>query len=640
MTFDEVKRRFNAKRVGTSFMARCPAHEDRKESLALSLNGDRVLLKCFAGCPTESVLEKVGLRMADLFTGPKRQPQHVAATYEYRDANGALCYRKQRTADKRFFLSKPDGDGWITSRQQNGGKPVMDGVPRWLYRLNQLRERSEGSAAESFVVFIVEGEKDADGLWARGLPATTNDSGASEDHRKPKWTDALTQQLKDIGVTGVRCLPDNDDAGRAHMQAVARSCTAMGMEARIVTLPNLPPKGDVSDFLDAGHTAAELIAHCDAATVFVPPTEIRDDAPEPHEERPDERPISRIELINASDVPVVKLEWLWYARLARGGITLLEGAAEKGKSTVLVDLTARVSRGQSFPGDTVTRAPGRVVMLIAEDDLGATVVPRLREAGADLTNIYFLHATRDEKGNPRPFHLSDDAGRLSDKCDEVGAVLVVIDPLVSYLGSSKGRPLNPYNDMETRQALAPLKELAERTRASVVAIRHYRKNHGADALNAGGGSVAFTALVRVIIAALPDPDDPSRYLLAIAKNNLVEKSKRPALVYEIVPGDHDPEIGRIAWGGTVDMSANDILLAQADADKNAGGKVADALQFLEQLLAGGEWMPTTEIQRAADAHGYSKAALQRAKSMSSIVAEKKGKHWGWKLVVSGGDSGM
>jgi hypothetical protein len=211
---------------------------------------------------------------------------------------------------------------------------------------------------------------------------------------------------------------------------------------------------------------------------------------------------------------------------------------------------------------------------------------------------------------------------------------VVVDPLVSFLGSRTGRTLNTYNDMEVRKALAPLKELAERTRAAVAAIRHYRKNKGTDAMEAGGGSVAFAALVRVIIASLPDPGDGTRYLLAVAKNNLVVKSKRPALSYNIVPSEKDPDIGRIAWGGAVDMSANEIFAAQAEVDKDSSGKVGEAKQFLELLLASGEWMPTTEIMKAAEANGLSKRSVQRAKDAATIVVEKKEKHWGWRLLSS------
>jgi hypothetical protein len=146
-------------------------------------------------------------------------------------------------------------------------------------------------------------------------------------------------------------------------------------------------------------------------------------------------------------------------------------------------------------------------------------------------------------------------------------------------------------------------------------------------------SVAFAALVRVIVAALPDPIDPTRYLLAVSKNNLVKKDDRPALAYELVPSDSDPDIGRVAWGQTVALSANEILAAQVEADKNNSGKVADAKQFLERFLVSGEWTPTKEILNTAkEKHGLSEAALRRAKeAMPRVIAEKQKEAWGWRL---------
>jgi hypothetical protein len=262
VTFDGVLDRFRAKPHGESFKAHCPAHEDRRESLALNLRDDKILVKCHAGCNLDAVLAAVGLTMKDLFVsshnGHKAKSQ-IVATYEYRDHDGVLRYQKVRTEDKKFFFQKPDTNGgWIKSAQQNGGKSVMDGVERLPYRLNELLGHNQ--------VFVVEGEKDADRLWTLGLPATTNDTGASDKTNKPKWTDALTAQLKQAGVTRVICLPDNDDAGRAHMQAVAASCSKAGIEARIVELPGLPAKGDVSNYLDAGYT--DLLERCESASPY------------------------------------------------------------------------------------------------------------------------------------------------------------------------------------------------------------------------------------------------------------------------------------------------------------------------------------------------------------------------------------
>jgi hypothetical protein len=58
----------------------------------------------------------------------RRNDRPIVATYDYRDVDGELRYRKERTADKTFFFSKPNGQGgWVKSAKQNGNKPVMEG---------------------------------------------------------------------------------------------------------------------------------------------------------------------------------------------------------------------------------------------------------------------------------------------------------------------------------------------------------------------------------------------------------------------------------------------------------------------------------------------------------------------------------
>ena len=189
----------------------------------------------------------------------------MVATYEYRDRQGVVQYRKVRRADKTFYFAKKGAgpDEWISSKKHNGGNPVMAGVEHLLYRLDEVGRAAEGGAHETVTVSVVEGEKDADRLWSLGLPATTNDGGAA------KWTHTFTKQLTDAGVTRVLCFPDNDDPGRTHMDMVARSGLAAGLDVRLVVLPDLPVKGDVSDWLDAGHTLAELQACCTAAAPYV-----------------------------------------------------------------------------------------------------------------------------------------------------------------------------------------------------------------------------------------------------------------------------------------------------------------------------------------------------------------------------------
>jgi putative DNA primase/helicase len=238
---------------GQGWVARCPAHDDSIQSLKVDERSDHsVLLHCHAGCRPAAVVTALGLTFSDLFESRAESPQarRIVETYDYRDLNGALLYQSIRFDPKEFRQRRPDERNpgkWVWNMKALKGKLVP-------YRLNELRGHT--------TVWIVEGEKDANRLWALGKPGTTNIGGAG------KWTPNCTKSLVKAGVSRVIIFPDNDDAGRDHAARVATSVREKGIHYSIVELPDLPDKGDVSDWLDAGHTAADL-EHLVGAQPFV-----------------------------------------------------------------------------------------------------------------------------------------------------------------------------------------------------------------------------------------------------------------------------------------------------------------------------------------------------------------------------------
>jgi hypothetical protein len=223
---------------------RCPAHQDNRASLSVGLGQDsRVLLKCHATCTTAAVLEAAGLDWADVFNeGPRSMPR-VVATYRYHNEMGEHLFNVVRLHPKDFRQQRADG-AW-----------KMGNVRRVVYRLDKLQGKP--------TVYCVEGEKDADSLWALGIPSTTAPGGAG------KWRDDYADQLKAAAVETVVIVPDNDAPGRAHAEQVAKSCYGAGLRVKTVALPNLPDKGDVSDFL-GGHTRDELVTLVDASPDWMP----------------------------------------------------------------------------------------------------------------------------------------------------------------------------------------------------------------------------------------------------------------------------------------------------------------------------------------------------------------------------------
>jgi len=164
-------------------------------------------------------------------SGPQKR---IVARYAYHDEHGALLFEAVRFEPKSFLQRRPDGWG--------GYVWDLDGVRRVPYRLPQLLN-TVGP------VYITEGEKDADRLADLGLTATCNPCGAGN------WRPEFGQYFAGRDVV---MLPDNDGPGLEHAEQVARTIFPFANSVRVVWLPGLPPKGDVSDWLDAGHTIAEL----------------------------------------------------------------------------------------------------------------------------------------------------------------------------------------------------------------------------------------------------------------------------------------------------------------------------------------------------------------------------------------------
>lgn len=234
------------------FTARCPCtanhkHGDRHNSLKVDEGKDRqALIHCHTGCQPEQIVAALGLEMKDLFPAPEAETvgknghaprKRIVASYDYRDESGAVLYQAVRYEPKTFAQRTPDGrGGWLWE---------VGDVRRVLYRTPEL-----AAADPSEWVIVVEGEKDADLLAAVEILATTNAGGAG------KWRPEYAEQLRGRRVCIV---PDNDDAGEKHAETVARALHGVAADVRILRLPELPPKGDVADWLAAGGSGKELM---------------------------------------------------------------------------------------------------------------------------------------------------------------------------------------------------------------------------------------------------------------------------------------------------------------------------------------------------------------------------------------------
>lgn len=82
MELSNLLSQLNAKSFGQSkWIAKCPAHEDRRPSLTIAEADDgRILMHCFAGCGIDAITGALGIEIHDLFpkalvgSRPSRSP--------------------------------------------------------------------------------------------------------------------------------------------------------------------------------------------------------------------------------------------------------------------------------------------------------------------------------------------------------------------------------------------------------------------------------------------------------------------------------------------------------------------------------------------------------------------------------------
>ncbi len=454
-----------------------------------------------------------------------------------------------------------------------------------------------------------EGEKDVDGLNGLNIPAFT--FGGVGDG----LPDGIGHYLKDHRLV---ILADNDDPGRAHAEKKAATAHAAGAASiKIVHFPELPPKGDVSDFIAHGGTAEQLLERIDTAPLWQVPESAAEEVKQKEQEGSGE---SSLVIRCMADIEPEKIEWLWPCRIAIGKQTLIGGEPGLGKSQITAALAAAVTTGGEWPCNEGRAPRGSVIILSAEDDASDTIRPRLDAAGANVRGVHLISAVRQKDGTGRrSFNLQADLGALENEIAHIGNVrLVIIDPVSSYLGKT-----DSHKNADVRGTLEPLGDMASRLRVAVVSITHFSKGAGQSAVNSFIGSIAFVAAARAafIVTRDPENDDPARRLFVQAKNNLAIDSGGLAFrVEQRMVGD-DIVASAVMWEGERITQTADEILAAGREGKDTPERT-EAEEFLRDLLATGP-RPAAEVLAEAKGAGLAERTVRRALKSVGIKPYRK-----------------
>ena len=219
----------------------------------------------------------------------------------------------------------------------------------------------------------------------------------------------------------VAIIPDNDVPGHKHHEQVARSVSPVATNVVVLELDGLPEKGDVSDWLNKGHTADELKALIRSAKTWEP-----SDGAENTEYGP------RLTYQQAGAIVPSKPRWLWPLWMEAGTVHLLIGRQGGGKSTLAAWAVSNLTTGKPWPDDPKPCEPINCAVLSLEEP-SERLVARLHAAAADVGRVLILGDIEDRhddgRSYRRPWRLPKDCGPLELLLAAKGVGLVVIDGL-------------------------------------------------------------------------------------------------------------------------------------------------------------------------------------------------------------------
>lgn len=229
----------NVRKNSNGYQASCPAHDDKRPSLSITESSDgKVLLHCHTGCSFVQIVQALGLNEHEQNSNVNKTQKRIVAEYDYVDENGEIIYQAIRYEPKNFSFRRPDEkSGWIWN---------LHGIKRIPYKLPELIEAKENK----FPVILCEGEADVNNVMDKlGLPATTTPQGANS------WNNSYAEYFDSLDVI---ILPDNDVSGLRYANDAALSLWGVAKSVKVIKLPNLSDKGDVSDWINMGGTVEEL----------------------------------------------------------------------------------------------------------------------------------------------------------------------------------------------------------------------------------------------------------------------------------------------------------------------------------------------------------------------------------------------
>ena len=313
-------------------------------------------------------------------------------------------------------------------------------------------------------------------------------------------------------------------------------------------------------------------------------------------------------VISMDTVTRTPVTWLWWPYIALGKLAMLDGDPGIGKTLLMTQIAASLSKSYPLPDQDGTVAfatggPHVTVMLSTEDGLEDTLKPRLEDAGADCAKIKVLTGWKDAGDAVHAFSFQD-MPMLEQVLQKEDPRLVVIDPIQAYLGSG----VDMHRANETRPLLDALRRLADQYQCAIVCIRHPAKStQGGKALHRGLGSVDLIGAARTGLFVEQHPLHPAIAMVAQSKSNIGPLGR--TVMFSKAGGQFE-------WCGVSRLSAEMMAGSGRGPDPYA---FLEAVCWLERRLEDGLPVSSVLLREEAEEDGLSFPTLasqeQRAENL-------------------------
>ncbi len=315
-----------------------------------------------------------------------------------------------------------------------------------------------------------------------------------------------------------------------------------------------------------------------------------------------------LDVLSFDKIEIENIKWLFYPYIPFGKVTIIQGDPGEGKTTLVLEIIARLTNGQPIIDGYKAFEPMNIVYQTCEDGLADTIKPRLIKSGADCSRV---HTIIDDNVT-----LTMTDTRIEETISAKNIKLFVLDPIQGFLGTD----VDMHRANEIRPVMKRLANLAEKYSCAIILIGHLNKCiQGGKASYRGLGSIDFQASARSVLLVGRLKDNPKIRVLCQTKNSLAEESK--GLAFKI-GGEKNFE-----WLGETDVTPDKLLNGASDVKIS---KKTAAENFLKEFLADGE-KPQNEIMKIANERGISERTLRTAKSLLDVKSKKVKDGWVWYL---------